>query len=637
MPIPALMLNDNIKAYAEYSEYLAKSKGSAPIKTTGREVAQSKEVAEDVDSKETDKEPPVKRRPTGVVIGEEVRRESDEERIDHSKKLKGLETLSEAVQLHSGEGSGVTLEVPDELTLKSSNEGAGVTLEVPDEPSDHSSSSSSDLEFVVEDISSDDVDITKNADEAKKAKAEKDTDEHVIEKHVAKKQAGEEEQGDVQGGDGQAGDAQANVHKSEPLIENLEATLIKMTLTNVLRDPVEPEVQSMVDVPITQVKPAEQRPPLVDTTVTLILDSTTLDNRVTRLEKKVHAMSSFNLPDAIDKSVKSHLKNVLLKDVPDFGKIKIEKGKKSMPKHSSTPFNQAALDEFEEKDKLFQMMSKSRSYNRHLTHKSLYNAIALSLSVDEDDMEKELKQQPSRKKRCHDDQDQDPSAYTSKEKKKKRMQKESESSKKDQNHTTSSKKGTTPSKTSKPDKSVQTEEIVKEMDQEETMNNEEPVVNEVVNTEEHPQDNASLSQDSKDPNTDIGPEQNWFHNLEKTTKDPDAFEDLMNSTINFSNFIKHRLKKDKITKADLEGPVFKLLKGIEMVHDNLHDMLHNLKLGYNDVMPKRKWLVKDQEWTAEMLKLIDDLFMKRWIMWSLKCYVCGRLNEIDYRLRMQTI
>ncbi|GJX52297.1 hypothetical protein Tco_0280666 [Tanacetum coccineum] len=80
MPIPALMLNDNIKAYAEYSEYLAKSKGSAPIKTTGRgkgllrkegveivvervsipkrrrsktvieEVAQSKEVAEDVDS-----------------------------------------------------------------------------------------------------------------------------------------------------------------------------------------------------------------------------------------------------------------------------------------------------------------------------------------------------------------------------------------------------------------------------------------------------------------------------------------------------------------------------------------------------------------------------------------------------------
>ncbi|GJZ96106.1 hypothetical protein Tco_0668440 [Tanacetum coccineum] len=33
------------------------------------------------------------------------------------------------------------------------------------------------------------------------------------------------------------------------------------------------------------------------------------------------------------------------------------------------------------------------------------------------------------------------------------------------------------------------------MDQEETMNNEEPVVNEVVNTEEHPQDNASLSQD----------------------------------------------------------------------------------------------------------------------------------------------
>ncbi|GJY98711.1 hypothetical protein Tco_0516141 [Tanacetum coccineum] len=180
MDIPVVMLNDNIKAFAEYSEYLAKSKRSKPIKSTGRgkglltkqgveiavervsipkrrrsktvieEVGQFEEVVDDdVDSDETEddeEEPLFRRRPTGVFIGGEVHRELDKERVDHSNILKGLETLSEATQFKlnmkkaikaskddffiqqrlqgSGEGSGITLEVPDEQNLKSSNEGA---------------------------------------------------------------------------------------------------------------------------------------------------------------------------------------------------------------------------------------------------------------------------------------------------------------------------------------------------------------------------------------------------------------------------------------------------------------------------------------------------------------------------------
>ncbi|GKB15599.1 hypothetical protein Tco_0849522 [Tanacetum coccineum] len=67
--IPYVMLNDDIKASAEYSKYLEKSKGSKPIKATCREV-----VDDDVDSNETqddEEEPLVRRRPTGVVIGGE--------------------------------------------------------------------------------------------------------------------------------------------------------------------------------------------------------------------------------------------------------------------------------------------------------------------------------------------------------------------------------------------------------------------------------------------------------------------------------------------------------------------------------------------------------------------------------------
>ncbi|GJV38659.1 hypothetical protein Tco_1411136 [Tanacetum coccineum] len=122
-------------------------------------------------------------------------------------------------------------------------------------------------------------------------------------------------------------------------------------------------------------------------------------------------MSRFNIPDAIDKSVQALLKNILPKDVLDFGKIELKKAtKQSMPKYSTTPFDQVALDEYDQKDKLLKMMRKSMSYNTHLTHRALYGALMQSLIVDEDDMDKQLEEQSSQKKRHRDDQDQDPPA-----------------------------------------------------------------------------------------------------------------------------------------------------------------------------------------------------------------------------------
>nr|GEV87416.1 hypothetical protein [Tanacetum cinerariifolium] len=296
MAILVVMLNDDIKAYAEYLEYLAKSGGVAPVKTRVKglltkqgveinmervsihkrrrsktvteEVGQYKGINDDeVNYEETkeDKEPLVKTRPRGIAIGGEAHRESKEERVNHSKKLKGLET------------------------------GAGVTLEVLNEPSDYSCSSSFDSKFDDEDISSDEAEVTKKANDAKIVDVKKYRIDQVAEK---------------------------------------------------------------------QEKPSEPRPPLVDTTVTLIPDKTTilptqppptqpkrrktkvilrksnkpdsqvesgeLECRVTRLVLKVYAMSNFNLPEAIDKSVKALLKKILPKDVPYCGKIKLEKAKKSM-------------------------------------------------------------------------------------------------------------------------------------------------------------------------------------------------------------------------------------------------------------------------------------------------------------------
>ncbi|GJY57917.1 hypothetical protein Tco_0457809 [Tanacetum coccineum] len=76
----------------------------------------------------------------------------------------------------------------------------------------------------------------------------------------------------------------------------------------------------------------------------------------------------------------------------------------------------------------------------------------------------------------------------------------------------------------------------------------------------------------KEPNVDDALGLNWFNELVNAEKDPLAFDDLVGSTIDFTKFSKNHIKKDKITKVDLEGPAFKLLKGTYR---------NSIKLDYN--------------------------------------------------------
>ncbi|GKC83390.1 hypothetical protein Tco_1139107 [Tanacetum coccineum] len=57
------------------------------------------------------------------------------------------------------------------------------------------------------------------------------------------------------------------------------------------------------------------------------------------------------------------------------------------------------------------------------------------------------------------------------------------------------------------------------------------------------------------------PVQPWFNNLLSAQKDPLTFDELMATPLGFSNFSKNHPKLDKITKADLVGPFYNLLKG----------------------------------------------------------------------------
>ncbi|GKD90208.1 hypothetical protein Tco_1365715, partial [Tanacetum coccineum] len=422
MAILNVMLSDEIKAFNDYSEYLAKSLGTQLAK--GRE----------------QDEIPLVRRQTGVFISRQVQRESTKANLDQSSKLKGLETIFEAAQFKLDMKKAIKAS-KDDFIFQQRPRGSGVTPTVLDEPSGNSSSSSSYSDDEIKDIYSDEDD---------KAAKEKDADKHVA---------------DNQPMDEQAEKVQVEKSVPKPQVEKPAVPYPK---------PIKTEVISMVEVPVTQETPAAQRPPLVDTIITLISEATlspqqppqtqpkrskikrilkksnkpetqvdiaALDNRVSRLEKKVNAMSRFNIQAAIDKSIEARIKkNDLLKDVPDFHKLKQEKSaKKSMPKSSTTSFDESSLDEYDHKNKLLRLiLSSMMSLNR------------LDATVND----------------------------------------------------------------------------------------------------------------------------TWFNEMVNADKNPRTFEDVIGSIINFINFTKNCLKKDKVTKSDLEGLAFKLMKGR---HKNYIELEYNFE------------------------------------------------------------
>nr|GEW28446.1 hypothetical protein [Tanacetum cinerariifolium]GEW28473.1 hypothetical protein [Tanacetum cinerariifolium] len=187
-----------------------------------------------------------------------------------------------------------------------------------------------------------------------------------------------------------------------------------------------------------------------------------------------------------------------------------------MPKPSSTKWNKVTCDIYDQKDKLYRMMEKVKAFNKHLAHKALFDALALSLSVDEDDMDM-LPDQPTQKKRIRDDHDKEPSPDADKDsKKKKRKDPKAPSSKKTKDQPSSS-KGTTLSKSSK-----------------------------------------MIKQEESD--------------------------DLLGTTFDFSNFVKQRLKKNKLTKPDIE--VFELLKG---TCKSCIELEHHLEQRYLAFSDKLDW------------------------------------------------
>ncbi|GJU30767.1 hypothetical protein Tco_1174356 [Tanacetum coccineum] len=296
--------------------------------------------------------------------------------------------------------------------------------------------------------------------------------------------------------------------------------------------------------------------------------------RVSVLERDVQELKQVDHSAKILASIRSQ------KEVLEIRRIKKEHAEKQqMPQHLIKSSDKAALDEYDQKDALFQTMSESKSFNKHPAHKALYHALMESLLADEECMDQGVVDSLKQNKRQHDDQDEDPLAGPNQgTKTKRRRTGESESSKKSSTSKDTS-KGNSPPKTSKFDKSVHAKETVVEPTKEVTID---AATKDVVNDADQLQDDLEPKTDNapkhdwfkqppRPPTPDLEwnkyqvvddqPEQPWFNHMLSAANDPLTFDELMATLIDFSNFAKNHLKLDKITKADLVGPVYNLLKG----------------------------------------------------------------------------
>ncbi|GKE32846.1 hypothetical protein Tco_1452168 [Tanacetum coccineum] len=199
-------------------------------------------------------------------------------------------------------------------------------------------------------------------------------------------------------------------------------------------------------------------------------------------------------------------------------------------------------------------MQKSHSILTYDKHNDFYNALINSISLDEAIAKGNLDPAKVLRKIHHND-DHDPLKDSAKEKKKRRRTDTKPSTKSSTSKESS--KGKTPPKASKANKSVNAEETIEEHIIEMAMDVEEPILDDV----QPPRPETPDLEWNKDPNVNDGLEQTWFNDLVNAKKALLTFDDLMANPIDFTKFAMNRLKKDKITKADLVGHVYKLLKG----------------------------------------------------------------------------
>nr|GEX44473.1 hypothetical protein [Tanacetum cinerariifolium] len=183
--------------------------------------------------------------------------------------------------------------------------------------------------------------------------------------------------------------------------------------------------------------------------------------------------------------------------------------KQQVPKSSITSFDTVALDKFDQKTTLFNIITKSKSLNTIPKHKALYHALMESILKDKYAMDKGVADELKKRKLDDADKDEGPSA---------------------------------------------------------DLGN----IDEQPHDEAVPKNDwYKKSSSDTSPNlewyegklVDDGPKQSWLNDIAKATKPPLTFDKPMHTPIEFSAFAMNCLKIENLTNKLLVGPVYNSLKG----------------------------------------------------------------------------
>ncbi|GKA22749.1 retrovirus-related pol polyprotein from transposon TNT 1-94, partial [Tanacetum coccineum] len=338
-----------------------------------------------------------------------------------------------------------------------------------------------------------------------------------------------------------------------------------------------------------------QVPPVVDKYLGTKLDDVllkTLERHTADLVKK------YSMLPTLESSTKQESE----KSQEEIIRIKREQEKKKQePVYTIKSTNQAALEEFDLKRALFKSMHKNKSVNRNPANYRLYHALMEALIEDENAMDKEVADTVRDHKRKHDDDDDDDDY--------------DEGPQLDQTRVGS-----------KIGKSAPVKDSVKEPT-DKVMVDEQYTEDILISDEGHVSDpeDTDKAHMPKIPNTTTwfrpllkeerlaSPEpewvippidlpkadNNWANAFAKAHQDPDENK-LHNEIDDIGSFIRwycRRIGKEKLSKADLEGRAFTMVKGFRENNISLQFQMeecHKLLTNQIDLVnPESHWIVPD--------------------------------------------
>ncbi|GKA89341.1 hypothetical protein Tco_0811153 [Tanacetum coccineum] len=228
----------------------------------------------------------------------------------------------------------------------------------------------------------------------------------------------------------------------------------------------------------------------------------------------------------IKEEVNTQLPQILPQAVSDFANPMIEKNvtesveaavlTRSSSQPTSTYEAAASVSEFELTKIMIDKMEKNKSYDKADYKKKLYDALVESYNTDKDLFDSYGEDFSLKRSQDEKDKDRDPSAGSDRGTKRRKSSKVAESSRDSR---------------SKEKKSSSTSK------------------------------DASQSQHNKRQQVNFRPPQTWISQVARAEEPPTSFDELNDTSFDFSAFVMHWLKILNLTQEILVGPAFKLLKG----------------------------------------------------------------------------